>query len=85
MKLLLCFRTEFGVVARCGDTLLISFVPSESQYSSVLGGNWNQEGHPRPVLRQMLGTNQCVCSFLYAASTPECWGMEWIPCAGEGV
>ena len=85
MKLLLCFHAEFGVVPLCGDTLVISFVRFENHCPTRLGGNWNQEGPPRPVLPQILGTNQCVCSFLCAASALECWGTEWIPCAGEGV
>lgn len=80
MKLLLCFHAEFGVVPLCGDTLLISFVPFENYCSSRLEGNWNEEGLPRPILMQILDTNQCVSSFLYATSA-----LKWIPCAGEGV
>lgn len=65
---LLNFCAELGAVFLCDDIQVVPFVLFGNHCSMGLGGNWNQEGPPMPVLMQVLGTNQCVCSFLYAAS-----------------
>lgn len=65
---LLHFCAKSGVVPLCDDIQVVPFVLFENHCSIKLGGNWNQEGPPMPVLMQILGINQCVCRFLYAVS-----------------
>lgn len=65
---LLHFYSEFGAIPLCDDIHVVPFVLFENHCSIRLGGNWKQEGPPMPVLMQILGTNLCVCIFLYAVS-----------------